>query len=1010
MTKELDLPKLEERIQEYWEKNNIYKELVEERRSGPKFYFCQGPPFTSGHAHIGHAWNHAIKDSIIRYKSMQGFNVFRRAGWDMHGLPTEVKVEEEVLGSRTKKDIEEYGIENFIQECKKYSIKNMNQMTKQLKRLGVWLDWDDPYQTLDPRYMEGVWFCIKRAHEKGLLYSDNRVIHWCPRCETAMSGYEVRDEYRNVTDPSIYVKAKLKGRDEFIIIWTTTPWTLPANTAIAAHPEFDYTKVKLGNEILILAKERIHVIEEEYEILSELKGKELDGIEYEPMLNIPAQKEIKHRVVMAPGLVTVDDGSGLVHIAPGHGEEDFEVGKEHGLDSLSPVDDSGRFTIDAYKGTYVRDANSAIIKDLQGSGNLYREEKVTHPYPHCWRCKTPLLMRSTPQWFLAVSKIRDKLLKKNKEVEWIPEWIGSGRFENWLQNVKDWCISRQRYWNTPLPIWKCSCGEITVIGGIEELCQKSLQNLNPGNIDLHMPGIDSVKLKCSCGKEMSRVRDVMDVWLDSGCASWANLGYPNREERFKKLFPADFITEGSDQTRGWFYSLLVSSVIAFDEIAYKRVLYHGFTLDSEGRKMSKSLGNVVEPLDVANKYGADILRFYMLSATVPWEDLRFSLESLSAVDRTARILWNTVIFAQTYMNLDKFKSKREFKSEFEIEDLWLLSRFNSLILEVTDAIERYYLHEACRLLNDFILELSRWYIKLIRDRVWIDGDNPRKMSVYVTLHEVLTGLAVLMAPITPHLSEEIYRNMTGDRSVHLLKWPLAQEGKIDKVLEDEMLTAQRIAECVKAARQKSGIKLRWPISRVIVAPKEKLGLSRVEDIILKACNAKELRMEELKTETIVKPNLPVLGPRLKDEMEEFIKELGNVKPEGIEDKEEIQIGRFTVNANELIFETRISEDLVAEEFEQGVVYIDSMLDETLISEAMAREVIRRIQQMRKELNLEELKQISVKIECDEGFKSHILNNKEFIQKETRSSISPGGGKGFLKDWEIEGERVTIIII
>jgi len=1010
MDKELNLPKIEERIQEYWEKENIFKELIEARKSGPKFYFCQGPPFTSGHAHIGHAWNHAIKDAVIRYKSMQGFNVFRRAGWDMHGLPTEVKVEEEVLGSRTKKDIEEYGIENFIQECKKYSIKNMNVMTEQLKRLGVWLDWEDPYQTLDPRYMESVWFCIKKAHEKGLLYADNRVIHWCPRCETAMSGYEVRDEYRNVTDHSIYVKAKVKDKEEAILIWTTTPWTLPANTSIAAHPEFDYVRAKIGNEIIILAKERIHVIEEKYEILEEFKGKELDGIGYEPMLSIPAQKEIKHRVVMAPDLVTLDDGSGLVHIAPGHGEEDFEVGKEHDLDSLSPVDDSGRFTIEPYKRMYVRDANPVIINDLQESGNLYREEKVTHSYPHCWRCKTPLLMRSTPQWFLAVSKIRNKLLEKNREIEWVPDWIGSGRFENWLQNVKDWCISRQRYWNTPLPIWQCSCGEITVIGSIEELCQKSLQNLNPSNIDLHMPSMDSVKLKCSCGKEMSRVRDVMDVWLDSGCASWANLGYPYREEKFKKLFPVDFITEGSDQTRGWFYSLLVSSVIAFDDIAYKRVLYHGFTLDSEGRKMSKSLGNVIEPLDVVNKYGADVLRFYMLSATVPWEDLRFSLESLSAVDRTARILWNTCIFAQTYMKLDKFSPEKEFKSGFEIEDLWLLSRFNSLILEVTEAMERYYLHDACRGLNDFILELSRWYIKLIRDRVWIEGSDPRKISVYVTLHKVLTGLAVLLAPIMPHLSEKIYRDLTGERSIHLLKWPLAEEGKIDKKLEDEMLTAQKISECVKAARQKSGIKLRWPIPRVIIAPKERLDLGRVETIILKACNAKELRVEELKAKIVVKPNLPVLGPKLKNEMGEFVKELGKVKPEEIKDKEEIQIGRFTVKADELIFESRISEDLIAEEFEQGVVYIDSKLDEALFSEAMAREIIRRIQQMRKELNLEELKQISVAIKCSEEFRPHILNNKDFIQHETRSSISFGDERGFSKEWDIEGKKVVITII
>ncbi len=1010
MDRDLDLPRLEKNIQKYWNKENIYKELVESRKGGSKFYFCQGPPFTSGHAHIGHAWNHAIKDSIIRYKSMQGFDVFRRGGWDMHGLPTEVKVEEEVLGSRTKKDIQDYGIENFIQECKKFSIKNMGVMTEQLKRFGIWLDWDDPYQTMDARYMEGVWFCIKKAHEKDLLYTDNRVIHWCPRCETAMSGYEVRDEYRDVTDHSIYVKARVRGKDESILIWTTTPWTLPANTAIAAHPEFDYMRVKVGDDIMILAKERIHVIEDKYEIIEEFKGKKLEGIGYEPMLDIPAQKDIRHRVVMAPDLVTLEDGSGLVHIAPGHGEEDFEVGKEHGLDSLSPVDDCGRFTIEPYKGEYVRDANATIIEDLKGSDNLYMDKKITHSYPHCWRCKSPLIMRATPQWFLAVSKIREKLLKKNKEIEWIPQWIGSGRFENWLQNVKDWCISRQRYWNTPLPIWTCECGNIEVIGSIEELCKKSVKKLNPENIDLHMPSMDAVKLDCFCGKEMTRVSDVMDVWLDSGCASWANLGYPHKKDRLKELFPADFITEGSDQTRGWFYSMLVCSVIAFDDISYKRVLYHGFSLDSEGKKMSKSLGNVVEPLNVAEEYGADVLRSYMLSATVPWEDLRFNMESLAAVDRTLRILWNAYIFAQTYMGLDGFKPEKEFTGEFETEDLWLLSRYNSLVLGVTEAMEKYYLHDACRLVNEFVLELSRWYIKLIRDRVWIEGNDERKISVYVTLHKVLSGLAVLMAPITPHLSEDIYRNLTGERSVHLVKWPLAQDGKIDRKLEDEMLIAQEIAEGVKAARQKSNIKLRWPIPRVIIAPKGEIGLKRVESIILKACNAKELKIEKLEAEVIVKPNLAVLGPRLKGDMGKFMKELKNVKAEEIQDKAEVTVGKFKVKNDELIFGTRISQDLVAEEFSQGVVYIDAKLDEKLLSEAMAREVIRRIQQMRKDLNLEEMKQIEIAMECSDKFKPHVLDNKEFIEKETRSSVSIAKKKGFSKEWEIEGEKVKISII
>ncbi|ODS39571.1 MAG: isoleucine--tRNA ligase, partial [Candidatus Altiarchaeales archaeon WOR_SM1_86-2] len=630
MTKQLNLPEIEEEVQRYWEENSIFQRLCEMRKAGKKYYFCQGPPFTTGYAHIGHAWNHTIKDLVIRYKTMQGCDVFRRAGWDMHGLPIEVKVEQEVLKSRSKKEIEEYGIDNFIRECKKFAIQNMHAMTRQIKRLGIWLDWDDPYMTIDKRYMEGVWFGIKKAHEQDLLYTDRRVIHWCPRCETAMAGYEVRDEYRDVTDPSIFVKAKLADREEFILIWTTTPWTLPANVAIAVHPGYGYVRVRVGGEILILAEELIEVLEKtgrEYEVLSKFKGSELEELKYEPMLNIPIQRDFEHKVVLAAELVTLEEGTGCVHIAPGHGVEDEAVGVKYDLKKLSPVDASGRFTIEPYREIYVRNANKIIINDLENSGKLFKEETVFHRYPHCWRCKTPLILRTTNQWFLAVSKIKEKLLEKNEEIQWVPEWIGSGgdsRFGNWLLNAEDWCISRQRYWNTPLPVWKCECGNIEVIGTIDELVEKAAQDIDIETLDLHRPAIDRITLKCECGKEMHRVKDVMDVWLDSGCASWANLGYPYKKENFNALFPVDFITEGSDQTRGWFYSLLVSSVISFDSIAYKQVLYHGFTLDSEGRKMSKSLGNVIDPLEMVDKYGADTFRFYMLWTTAPWEDLRFS--------------------------------------------------------------------------------------------------------------------------------------------------------------------------------------------------------------------------------------------------------------------------------------------------------------------------------------------------------------------------------------------------
>ncbi len=1019
MSKRLNLPRLEEEIQEHWRKNSTQREVCESRKGGERYYFCQGPPFTSGTAHIGHAWNHAIKDAFIRYKTMQGFDVYRRAGWDMHGLPIEVKVEEEVLGSRSKKEIEEYGIENFITECKKFALQNMNKMSSQLKRLGVWLNWDDPYMTIDPRYMEGVWFLIKKAHQKKLLYEDRQVIHWCPRCETAMAGYEVRDEYREVMDHSIYVKAKIKDRDEQIIIWTTTPWTLPSNTAIAVHPRYEYVKVEYEGETHIIAKDRLDAIAEEIflngdcRVIDEFTGKELEGSEYEPILDIKIQKGISRKIIVDEELVNLEEGTGCVHLAPGHGEEDFKIGKRYNLEMLSPVDEAGRFTIEPYFGEYIRDGNNVIIKQLDESGNLLYAGKKSHSYPHCWRCKEPLLLRATKQWFLSVSKIKEKLLEKNQEITWVPEWVGSGRFENWLSNARDWCISRQRYWNTPLPIWRCSCGKIEVIGSLEELRDKATTKIDIEKIDLHRPHIDEIKIECSCGKEMSRVQDVLDVWLDSGCASWANLGYPHREDKLKQLFPADFITEGSDQTRGWFYSMLVSSQIAFDEIAYRKVLYHGFTLDDEGRKMSKSQGNVIDPFEVTDKYGADVLRYYMLWTSVPWEDLRFSYDSLGIINRLMHMLWNIYSFAETYMELDGYSAEKEYKLEFQLEDRYILSRYNSLVDELTSDYEKLYLFDGCRRIQSFILELSRFYVKLVRDRVWIEGEDPRKMSVYHTLHHVLTGLCELMAPIAPHITERIYMNLTGARSLHLAHWPKADKSSIYGKLEQDMKEAQEIIESVISARQDSKIKLRWPISRIIIAPKGEWKLKELEELILKMCNAKELEVRDVKTETVAKLNYASLGPKLKNKMgkleEKLFKEdAGKIKKDM--DKTGVyELDGYSLGKEDLIFETRISDDIIAKEYSQGVAYIDSTLDDALYSEAMARETIRRIQDMRKELSLEETKNIKASIECDKNFQEHLQKNKGFIEKETRSTLSFGEGGGFIKEWDIEKNKVTIYL-
>jgi isoleucyl-tRNA synthetase len=787
--------------------------------------------------------------------------------------------------------------------------------------------------------------------------------------------------------------------------------------AIAVNPAFDYVRADYRDEILIMVKDRVPaVLKKDYKILDVFKGDRLSSLEYMPILEISLQDGIRHKVVLAPEAVTLEDGTGCVHIAPGHGEEDAKIGKKYKLDAPSPVDEAGRITIDPYKGIYIRDANGIIIKDLEKTGKLLREETISHRYPHCWRCKTPLIMRSTKQWFLAVSRIREQLLENNNGVDWVPDWIGSGRFENWLANAKDWCISRQRYWNTPLPVWTCGCGNIEVIGSVKELSEKSAHELDADSLDLHRPCIDMVHLKCKCGKEMHRVKDVLDVWIDSGSASWANLGFPHETERFTRLFPMDFITEGSDQTRGWFYSLLVLSTIAFDKAPYKRVLYHGFTLDAEGRKMSKSLGNTVDPMDVMDKHGADVFRFYVLSANVPWDDLCFSWESLIAVERNLNILWNVYSFADTYMKLDKYDPGRKYAMDLATEDKWILSKYNTLVKDVSSAAERLYPHEYCRPINEFVLELSRWYVKLIRDRVWMEGEDPRKMSVHYTMHTVLTGLSLLLAPVTPHYSEYMYRKLTGERSVHLQKWPLADESMIDSALEKNMVVAQEIVECVNAARQTAGIKLRWPISRIMIALKEDYDMKPYEAIILKSCNAKSLELKDVKAGIAVKPNLATVGPKYKKDAGKIMQHLKTAdaaKVKEVVDKTgSYKIDAIVLEASDLLFETKMPEDLVAQEFSGGMVYIDAKTDPHLMSESMAREAIRRIQAMRKEMDLQEMQKVDTYVECDQEFAKYVQENKSAIEKETRSSISLGkpACEGYEKIWDIEGSEITIIIV
>ncbi|MBU7004266.1 MAG: isoleucine--tRNA ligase, partial [Theionarchaea archaeon] len=637
--KNFDPVALEEEIQSWWVERNLYSRVKEKNSAKPVFYYLDGPPYCSGTIHIGTAWNKIIKDTVLRFLGMTGKNVTRQPGWDSHGLPIEVRVERE-LKLKSKKDIENVvGVDNFIQACREYAQDHLQTMTEQFKRLGVWMDWDDPYITFMPKFMEAGWDVLKKAHQRGLLVQDLRVVHWCPRCETALAEHEVRGEYEDREDPSIYLKFKLRNREnEYILVWTTTPWTLPSNMMVMVKPDFEYARVQVEDEVWILAKELVKPVMEklgtaEYEILEVVPGTELEDLRYvHPLIaQVPRQGDWTtdfHRVVTAE-YVDLEEGTGCVHTAPGHGEEDFEVGREHGVPIFSPLDAGGRFTEEGgkYTGIYVKDADPIVIEDLKVNGVHVHDEKIFHSYPHCWRCQTPLLFMAREQWFLEISRIKDRVIEVNGNVSWVPSWV-SERYENGVEYVGDWCLSRNRYWGIPMPIWICGdCREMVVVGSFAELAELSTTEIDLEKFDPHRPTVDEIKLGCSCGGTMDRVPDIVDVWFDSGIASWSSLGYPSDPDALS-IWPADLIIEGSDQVGKWFYSQQAASVINFDKSCYDRVLMHGFALDAEGKKMSKSLGNVVDPDDVVKRYGADIFRYYLLWATLPWEDLKFNFTEL----------------------------------------------------------------------------------------------------------------------------------------------------------------------------------------------------------------------------------------------------------------------------------------------------------------------------------------------------------------------------------------------
>jgi isoleucyl-tRNA synthetase len=1051
VTSSYDAHSVEEEIGQFWEKQAIYSKTKEIHASDPDFFFVDGPPYTTGHIHLGTAWNKILKDCILRYIRMTGRNVIARAGYDMHGLPIEVRVEQE-LGFSSKKDIDQFGIGPFIEKCRSFAAANLQVMSRQFMELGVWLDFDDPYQTMTPEYIEAAWWTLQQAEKVGMLEKGHRVVNWCPRCATAIADAEV--EYWDESDPSIYVKFPIKGRDhEYLVIWTTTPWTLPANVAVAVHPEITYARVEAvrdsRKEILWMAEDLVEQVlrkgrYKDYTILEKACGSALTKLEYLSPLEgtITLQRDLTHRVVTAD-FVTLEN-TGMVHIAPGHGWDDYLLGCRESLPIICPVDASGRFIeeMGSVSGMFVKDADGVVLQDL--GEHLIAKEMIIHRYGHCWRCKTPIIFRATEQWFLKASEMKDRMLGEVASVTWYPEWAGSARFHDWIKEARDWCISRQRYWGIPIPIWECgSCGKHRVFGRITELEQACGARVP----DPHRPYVDQISLACSCGGMMHRVKDIFDVWFDSAVASWATLGYPGNTDDFERLWPADFIAEGQDQTRGWFYSQLGASTIAFNRSPYKSVLMHGFALDAEGRKMSKSFGNVVTPEEIINSQGVDVLRLYVLSANAPWDDLKFNWDGVKTVSRALNIFWNVYRFPLPYMVLDSFAPRKddagswdngflgEHLGSMQHEDRWIISRINSVAAQVDLAMKECQIHRATRALIGFILEdLSRWYIQLIRPRMWFEGESVVKTDAYVTMYYIMRKLCVLLAPFTPSITELIYRNirLSGDpESIHMISWSGGDPILVDTNLEKQMDVIRSFDEAQANARQAGRRKLRWPVQEcIVVTDNDDIAgaILMLNDICMDRANAREVRVVQGRYERIgwrAEPVMKVLGPAFGKDAP-VVRELIRSADAGAL-KASFNSGNmvtlrgdgfaYTISPSQVNFVEELPPSLFKAPMIGGTVYVDVTLTPELEAEGYAREVIRRTQEMRRQLDLrvEDFVKACVVINDERvagllaWWRTEITEEIRASFLEIRTHAGEGSLKGFEleKDWDIEGIPVMI---
>jgi len=1017
----------------FWKENEIFEKSIKGREGGPVFTFYDGPPTANGKPHIGHVITRAVKDIIPRYKAMKGYHILRKAGWDTHGLPVELEVEKS-LGISGKPEIEKYGVEPFIKQCKESVWKYETAWREMSDRVGYWVDMDDPYVTYKNEYIESVWWSLKNIWDQGLLYKGYKTVPYCPRCGTALSSHELAQGYKDVKEVSAIAKFKIRDIENgYFLAWTTTPWTLPSNVGLAVHARESYAKVKQGENVYIMAEALLDKVlgEGKYEIVEKVKGAELEHMQYIPLFDFVSPKE-KAWYIVCDDYVTLTDGTGIVHIAPAFGEDDNRIGKKYGLPLVNLVDEQGNFVSEAtkYAGVFVKDADSVIIEDLEKAGTLFKAEDYEHSYPHCWRCHCPLIYYARESWFIKMTAVRDKLTANNNTVNWLPDNIKEGRFGNFLENVIDWGLSRERYWGTPLPIWECECGHRHAIGSIEEL-RKMSDNV-PDDIELHRPYIDKVLLNCEkCGKKMQRVPEVIDCWYDSGAMPFAQWHYPfENKEIFEQNFPADFISEAIDQTRGWFYTLIAISTLLFEKSPYKNVIVLGHVTDKDGKKMSKHIGNVVDPWDALNKQGADAVRWYFFSNSAPWLPSRFYDEAVSEGQRKFMgTLWNTYAFFVLYANIDKF-NPMGYKLEhdkLDVIDKWILSKLNTLVKYVDDSLNEYKLTEPTRAINDFVDDLSNWYVRRSRERFWAKDMPQYKVNAYMTLYTVLTTLSKLCAPFVPFMTEEMYRNLVKSvdkdalESVHLSDFPEYNESYVDKALEQSMDEALEIVVLGRAARNSAVIKNRQPIGKMFVATgKDALDDSYVE-IIADELNVKEIEFTNDTTAFTTykfKPQLKTLGPKYGKLLSKISKELSEAN--GNDLMAQFNAGDVTFGFGEeevvltkedVLIESLNTEGFAVETNKGITVVLETVLTDELIEEGFVREIISKIQTMRKEAGFEVLDRIEVSHKGNEKLSEVIKRNSEFICDEVLADvIKESSADGFVKDWNINGEAVTLGVL